>query len=250
MDGKRLDTIDRKSYLPAYAQLAAILRRRVASGEFRPGDQLPSESQLVERYGVSPMTVRRSINMLVDEGLVDTVQGLGTFAKAIDLGAAAFDLQDLQTVLARDDVTVRVLEASIQSAGPRAAERLRLEEGERIVYIRRQILQQHQPFFYHREYLVYDPRRPIVEGELEVTSLKGLFSGKGSANFKWGRLVIEPTVVNERESEHLDLPVGTAAFRLEHLFYDFEDQPISWGWFICPGGQLHLATTVGAREQL
>ena len=250
MDGKVTISIDRKSYLPAYVQLANILRNQVAAGEFRPGDRLPSESELCGRYEVSPMTVRRSINMLVDQGLLETVQGLGTFAKAIDLGAAAFDLHDLQTVLSRDDVTVRILEASIQSADPRAAERLRLEEGQRIVYIRRQILEQHQPFFYHREYLVYDPRRPIVEGELEVTSLKGLFSGKGSANFKWGRLAVEPTVVNERESGYLDVPVGTAAFRLEHLFYDFEDQPISWGWFICPGNQLQLTTTVGARERL
>jgi GntR family transcriptional regulator len=250
MDGNTAVAIDRKSYMPAYAQLAAILRHRVASGEFRPGDQLPSESQLVERYGVSPMTVRRSINLLVDEGLVDTVQGLGTFAKPIDLGAAAFDLRDLQAALSGADVTVRVLEASIKSADERVARKLEIEKGRRVVYIRRQILQRQEPFFYHREYLVYDPRRPVVEGELEVTSLKGLFSGKGSASFKWGRLVIDPTVVNERETRYLDVPVGTAAFRLEHVFYDFEDQPLSWGWFICPLGELQLTTTVGACEQL
>ena len=250
MDGKGPASIDRESYLPAYVQLAAILRRRIASGEFRPGDQLPSESQLCERYGVSPMTVRRVINLLADQGIVDTVQGLGTFAKPIDLGAATFDLRDLQTLLSGDDVTVRVLEASIKSASKRVARKLGLPEGRRVVYIRRQILQRQEPFFYHREYLVYDPRRPIVEGELEVTSLQGLFSGKGSASFKWGRLVIEPTVVNERESRFLLVPVGTAAFQLEHVFYDFDDKPVSWGWFICPSGQLQLTTTVGAREEL
>lgn len=250
MDGKFPISIDRTSYLPAYVQLANILRHLVASGDFRPGDRLPSESELCERYGVSPMTVRRSVNMLVDQGLLETVQGSGTFAKAIDLGAAAFDLQDLQTVLSRDDVTVRILEASIRSAERRVARKLDLDEGRRVVYIRRQILQQEEPFFYHREYLVYDPRRPIIEGELEVTSLKGLFSGKGGASIKWGKLVIEPTVVNERESRFLLVPVGTAAFQLEHVFYDFDDEPISWGWFICPSGQLRLSTTVGAREEL
>jgi len=250
MDGKKPASIDRESYLPAYVQLATILRHRIASGEFRPGDQLPSESQLCERYGVSPMTVRRVINRLADQGIVDTVQGLGTFAKPIDLGAATFDLRDLQRLLSGDDVNVRVLEASIRSADERVARKLDVEEGRRVVYIRRQILRQEEPFFYHREYLVYDPRRPIVEGELEVTSLKGLFNGEGGANVKWGRLLIEPTVVNERESGFLHVPVGTAAFQLEHVFYDFDDEPISWGWFICPSGQLRLTTTVGAREEL
>jgi DNA-binding GntR family transcriptional regulator len=36
----------------------------------RPGDQLPSESQLCDRYGVSPMTVRRAMNILIDQGVV------------------------------------------------------------------------------------------------------------------------------------------------------------------------------------
>mgnify|MGYP001138508707 CR=1 FL=1 len=196
------------------------------------------------------MTVRRVINRLADQGIIDTVQGLGTFAKPIDLGAATFDLGDLKRLLSGEDVNVRVLEASIRSADERVARKLGVEEGRRVVYIRRQILRQEEPFFYHREYLVYDPRRPIVEGELEVTSLKGLFNGEGGANVKWGRLLIEPTVVNERESGFLHVPVGTAAFQLEHVFYDFDDEPISWGWFICPSGQLRLTTTVGAREEL
>lgn len=250
MDGKRPTTIDRESYLPAYAQLASILRQKVASGELRPGDQLPSESQLCQRYGVSPMTVRRSINLLVDQGLVDTVQGLGTFAKPIDLGAAAFDLHNLQDILSGDQVTVRIMEASIQSADERIARKLRIGVKQRVVYIRRQILQATEPLLYHREYMVYDPTRPIVEGELEITSLKGLFSGEGSASFKWGELLIEATVVNERESRFLGVPVGTAAFQLEHIFYDFSDRPLSWGWFICPTDQLRFTTTIGARGEV
>ena len=46
-------SIDRKAYEPAYAQLANILRDNMAAGALRPGDQLPSEAQLCERYGVT-----------------------------------------------------------------------------------------------------------------------------------------------------------------------------------------------------
>ena len=63
-------TIDRNSYEPAYAQLVRILQGQIAAGMFRPGDRLPSEAQLCERYSVSPMTVRRVINILVDQGVV------------------------------------------------------------------------------------------------------------------------------------------------------------------------------------
>ena len=68
--------INRDDYEPAYAQLANILRQQIAEGQFRPGDRLPSEAQLCERYDVSPMTVRRSINMLAAQDVVSTAQGL------------------------------------------------------------------------------------------------------------------------------------------------------------------------------
>ena len=70
-------SIDRSSYEPAYAQLVNILRQSMSSGILRPGDQLPSEAQLCERYGVSPMTVRRAINMLVDQGSASAIAGTG-----------------------------------------------------------------------------------------------------------------------------------------------------------------------------
>jgi len=242
------ETIDRHSYLPAYVQLVNILRDQVANGTYRPGDRLPSESELCARYGVSPMTVRRSINILADQGIVDPVQGLGTFAKPIELSAARFDLKNLERQLSGDQVTVKVLEATIHSANDRVARKLDVEPGARVIYIRRQILQEANPFLYHREYLVYDPTRPLVEAELEVTSLRGLFSGQGSSELKRGNLSIEATVVNETESRLLGVPVGTAAFQLEHIFYDFDDRPVSWGWFICPSTRLSFEASIGVRE--
>ena len=74
-------SIDRGSYEPAYVQLVNSLRHSMAAGLLRPGDQLPSEAQLCSRYEVSPMTVRRAINILVDQGIVVTEQGRGTFVR-------------------------------------------------------------------------------------------------------------------------------------------------------------------------
>lgn len=70
-------------YEPSYAYLVRTLRGQIASGELRPYDRLPSESQLCTRFGVSPMTVRRAINILSAQDLVVTQKGRGTFVKSM-----------------------------------------------------------------------------------------------------------------------------------------------------------------------
>ena len=232
--------------LPAYAQLAGILRRQIAQGLFRPGDQLPSEAQLCRRYGVSPMTVRRTINLLSDEGVVNTAQGRGTFVKPLELGTAVFDLHELQELFSADaDATVKLLDVRIVSTDQRTARKLNLKPGENAIYIRRLLTRNQEPVFYHRAYLVYDPARPVVEAEMDVTSLRGLFADVDNTMLKWGELTIEATLMNEEEGHVLQTPLPAAAFYLEHLFYDFMDQPISWGWFIFPSDRLCLSTRVG-----
>lgn len=240
------DDIDRDAYEPAYSQLAGILRRQIASGVFRPGDQLPSEAQLCRRYDVSPMTVRRSINLLSDQGVVNTAQGRGTFVKPLELGTANFDLHELQDLFSDEtNADVRLLDVRIVAADERTANRLNVKVGENVVYIRRLLTRDGNPAFYHRAYVVYDPRRPIVEAEMDVTSLKGLFTDSNNTLLKYGELTINATLMNEEEGRILDTPLPAAAFYLSHLFYDFDNQPISWGWFIFPTDQLRFATKVG-----
>ena len=243
------EAIDRDSYEPAYAQLANILRRQVAAGTFRPGDQLPSEAMLCQSYQVSPMTVRRTINLLAEEGVVTTFQGRGTFVKALELGRAAFDLQELQDLFNDSAMAVKLLGVRIVSADERTARKLNLAVGERTIYIRRLLTINDEPAFYHREYLVYDPTRPIVEAEMEVTALRGLFDGTGSAMLKRGELSVEACLLNEDEANLLQTPLPTAALYLEHLFYDFDDQPVSWGWFVCRSDYMRFTTRVGISDE-
>jgi DNA-binding GntR family transcriptional regulator len=244
-----MDKIDRSSYEPAYAQLVRILRGQIAAGVFRAGDRLPSEAQLCERYGVSPMTVRRVINILADQGVVIAEQGRGTFVKPLQLDAATFDLDRLQQLFRGDEpATVKLLEARIASATERTAQKLDVAPGVRTVYIRRLIYQGATPSLLHREHVIYDPVRPIVEAELEVTALYGLFSGGCKSTLKRGDLTIDATVLTEQEASLLHAEPGAAAFRLEHIFYDFDDRPVSWGWFICPGAHLRFTATVGIPD--
>jgi len=243
--GQQAVTIDRKSHEPAYAQLVRILLGQIASGVFRPGDRLPSEAQLCERYGVSPMTVRRVINILAEQGAVIAEQGRGTFVKPLELGTATFDLNALQRLFREGQSTVQLLEARITSAGERTANKLAIQVGARTVFIRRLIFQGEEPILLHRQHVIYDPTRPLIEAEMEVTALRGLFSGGGGSDLKWGKLTVEATVLTGEEAALLHSQAGVPGFRLEHIFFDYDDRPVSWGWFICSGDRLHFTATIG-----
>jgi GntR family transcriptional regulator len=72
--------INPRGAMPPYRQIAAWLRSRIEAGEFRPGeDPLPSEKDLVNLFGVARDTARRAVEVLRDEGLVETIPQRGTY---------------------------------------------------------------------------------------------------------------------------------------------------------------------------
>ncbi len=73
------DVIDLYADEPLYVQLAGIVRRMIEKGELKHLDPVPSESSLVQGYGVSRDTVRRAMALLRDEGAVFTVPHRGTY---------------------------------------------------------------------------------------------------------------------------------------------------------------------------
>lgn len=241
--------INRNLFDPPYYQLANILRRQIATGELRPGDRLLSEVQLCERYEVSPMTARRALTILLDEGLVTAARGRGTFVKPLVLSTATFGLQALEELFSGERTSVRFLSVRTIAATPRISQRLGVALDDKVITIRRLLLRDGEPVAFHREYLVLDPTRPLVEAEMGITSLQGLFDGQGETVLKRGDLGIQTTVLTEEEARLLNAATGSAAFRIEHTFFDFEDQPVSWGWFIVPGSCLQFSATVGVPAE-
>lgn len=71
--------IDQRGILPAYVQLAVLIRRFVVARKLQPGALLPSEPELTEYFSISRDTVRRSMQLLRDHGLVETKRGKGHF---------------------------------------------------------------------------------------------------------------------------------------------------------------------------
>jgi len=70
-----------------YAAVAAALRARIVAGEWAPGAALPSEQALAQQHGVALTTLRRSLELLAEQGLLERIHGRGTFVRDVLSGA-------------------------------------------------------------------------------------------------------------------------------------------------------------------
>ncbi len=142
-----------------------------------------------------------------------------------------------------------MLEASIVPADTKVADKLQIGEDALVVLLRRLIQRSGVPLVYQVEYVTYDEHRPLVEAQLQVTSLEGLLRSPQVEGVMSGRLTIEAVGLEAEAASALHLPVDTPAFSLEGLFLDYQGLPISWGRFFCRADQFRLTTIVGATPR-
>jgi GntR family transcriptional regulator len=238
--------ISKNSAEPAYAQLADHLRHRIADGTYPPGSQIPPEVTLGRQFSLSPMTVRRAIGILSDEGLLKPLQGRGTFVQAIDWQNSGFSLKPLADLVSQSGNTkVRVLNIHTVKADARLAEKLSVPPGTRLIHVLRLLVRDGAPVLLQSGHLLYDPRQPLVEAELDIISLSGLLSGSPNTLIKKGELETTPKALNKSEAELLRQPEGSAAFAMEYLFWNFQDERIGCGFFLAPFHVLSFKTRIG-----
>lgn len=119
-----------------YEKVKAHLKRGLEKGRWPPGEQMPSEAELVQQFAVSRMTVNRALRELANEGLVQRVQGKGTFAAPLTRVASTLTIRDLHEEIAerghRHTATVHLQRA--ESAGSRLAAQLGLNRGDTVFH--------------------------------------------------------------------------------------------------------------------
>src|SRR5437588_11800459 len=127
-----MSAIYRNSPLPRYFQLKEIMRERIRSGEWKPGELIPSERELSEKYGISRMTARQAITELVNEGLFYREQGKGTFVSRHKITQQLIRLTGFtEDIKARGQrPSTKVLIARMQPADEASSERLRIKQGQ------------------------------------------------------------------------------------------------------------------------
>ena len=86
---------DPQSPIPRYSQIKRMISARIQSGDWRPGDRIASESEMVRDMGVSRMTINRALRELTLEGQLIRVQGVGTFVAESKAQAALFEVKNI-----------------------------------------------------------------------------------------------------------------------------------------------------------
>ena len=119
-----------------YSKVKAYLKEGLASGRWVPGDQMPSEAELVQRFEVSRMTVGRAIRELQAEGLVTRVQGVGTFAAHLSRVSSTLTIRDLHDEIVSRGHThqASVVFAKKEKAKPDLATQLGVEVGSTVFH--------------------------------------------------------------------------------------------------------------------
>ena len=114
-----------------YARIKQHLKDELSRGRWPPGAPMPSDAELVAQFGVSRMTVTRALNELRAEGLIERVQGVGTFAAHLGRVASQLQIRDLH-----EEITARghrhhaeVHVARQEAASEAVAQRLGLAAG-------------------------------------------------------------------------------------------------------------------------
>ncbi|UQZ90163.1 hypothetical protein C4J81_13525 [Deltaproteobacteria bacterium Smac51] len=234
---------------PAYAQLASLIKQKISSGEYPPGSRIPSESVISRTYGVAIMTVRQAIRLLSEQGILRRIHGSGTYVCGPDWTRASFNMEGLLDLLNdRESLDIRILDAGIVEARPKAAAALGLAEGEMIITLVRLVSHQETPFLLNKAYLIFDPKSPIVESELEASSLSGLFSGEGNSFIKKALLKLEPCILSPAEAEYLKTSETDPAFKIRYTFYGYNDLPVGSGWFMTPMNYMSFSTKIGVWD--
>lgn len=117
--------------MPAYEQVKAFIKQRIGSGEWRPGDPVPSEAALMQQFGISRMTVNRALRELASDGLVNRVQGSGTRVAQLHRISSRLTIRDIrEEVVERGHVhTTRVLRSGRVKSTAELAQTLGLRSG-------------------------------------------------------------------------------------------------------------------------
>lgn len=122
---------------PLYMQIADILRNRILQSEYKPNQQMPSESELMSAFDVSRITVRQALGNLQNEGLIFRIHGKGTFVSRPrafqDLGS----LQGFGSAMREMGYETHSKVLSLRTITPPKHVRDRIESGGRVTELRR-----------------------------------------------------------------------------------------------------------------
>ncbi|BDX30300.1 GntR family transcriptional regulator [Mycobacterium antarcticum] len=233
----QLGQIDRADDKPPYRQIAGMLREAISSGQLSAGERLPSESALIEHFGVARMTVRQAVQELRSEGLANAEHGRGVFVRPAapirrvasdrfarrhrDSGKAAFTVEAEKFGYAPQVDTVTVTRDKPNST---VAERLRLTEDDDVIVRSRRYLANDRPV---ETAISYIPAEFAQGTKIEQvdTGPGGIYARLEEAGHKLARFTEEvgARMPSPEERRALQLPAGAPVLTVVRTAYDTND---------------------------
>ena len=198
-----------------YHQIADELRARVTSGEYAAGRLLPSESELSAEFGASRVTVRKALELLRDDGLVDARQGFGWFVAGEPVRQPLARLATIEDQMRASGVKPerRVLEFAFEKA-PRAV--ARALGSTQTLRVRRLNLADGEPFAIVTVWCAADLAQNLSRADVERSPFYELLDVPLSGATQ----TIGADVVSADEAKLLKVPAGSPVLRCERTTTD------------------------------
>ena len=219
-DPTRIDIqLDRSSPTPLYHQVARELERAIADGRLERGNYLENELVLADQWQVSRITLRRSIQELVEAGLLVRRRGVGTQVVNDQLPHA-------RLVSVYDDLmerglrpTTEVLAFDRVVPGDHILGQLALEPGTEVVHLERRRSAEGKPLAIMRNWIVVEVAGDLTAAELETDGLYRLLRARGV----WPHCVtrrVSARIAGSDEAELFDMEIGDPVLALDSRMQD------------------------------
>lgn len=216
--------------LPKYHQVYLVLRERLADGAFADG--LPSEPRLAGEFGVARVTVRRALEALAAEGLIERTPGRGTVpvrGAAADANAESAPLEGLlENIVTMGRATsVRVLELETGPAPDAVARALELEPGTPVQKAVRVRATRDGPVSHITTWV---PARLAGRFGRRELARKPILVLLEEAGVRIGRATqtISARLADTLVAAELELSVGSALLAVHRLVRDADGRPVQW----------------------
>jgi GntR family transcriptional regulator len=224
---------------PKGEQLRSILEGLLDA--LKPGDPLPSERELAERYGVARMTVRAEITRLAAEGLVARVQGRGTFVAEARVEQAAALSSFTEDMRARGLIPgSRVLAHDVVPADDLVAARLDVAPRTPVLRVRRVRTADGEPMAVEEAFLPAARFAGLEAADLEERSLFELLETRFGVKLAFAdQRVVGVEIVGE-DADLLRVAAGRAGLRFHTILLDDQEQPLAYAWSLFRGDRYEI----------
>lgn len=221
--------MERQDPTPIYFRLEQEFRRRIEAGEWKLGDLFPAERELVERYGVSRMTLRQALSGLVADGLLRRERGKGTFVSGPKIHKELSSLLSFTEDMTRRGkrAGARLLDIHMEAMSPHVASGLGTDAGTPVVVVERLRLADDEPVGIEKSHLVFESCHQLLEEDL-TGSLYGVLR-------EHYRLVpiraeerIEAGPCSRAASDRLGVRSGSPALLITRVTYASDNRPFEF----------------------